>query len=400
MGVALLGYAMQKHGLGKRFAIGLLRIKGVGNTTYRLLFFYMLAAGILSSFISNVGVVAMMMPIGMSLVAYVRTLTGQTQVKPRGRLGSLVALGTLYAAMAGGMATVAGAPHNVVAAALLERLTGETIGWFRWMKISVPVFLLALVAFYFVLRIFFKPEIATIPGGQEFIRYEAKKLGPMSRGEKNVSLIFLAMMFLFTIPSLTPLVMGDQHPTAVWLRQTLTLWTVPPIVMVLLFVLPTDVKKWEFTLSWRETVTHSPWNIMLLCTSAVAMTDALGQFGLYEFMKNSVANTGISAFTLPLLAPAAAAAMTETTSGIVTIALFGNVFIPAAVQAGYNPASITIAMSNVAGGMMFPWSSAPAAIAFASGEIEMKDMIKVGLIADGCLVVIVSLMHIAFASNL
>ena len=397
MGLSLLGYAMQKHGLAKRFAIGLLSIKGVATTTHRLLFFYMLAGGILSMFISNSGVVAMMMPIGISLLSYVRTLADRSETRSSSPLGNFIALGTLYAAVAGGVATIAGSPPNVASLAVYEKLTGETISWFRWMKVGVPLSLTVLVTFYFVLRFFFPPEFTTIPGGQQFIREEARKLGKMSRGEKNVLLVFFLMVVLFIIPSVSPFLLGDQHPINSWLRQVLPIWTVPPIIMFLLFALPNDIEKGEFTLTWKDAVEHSPWSAMLLCTGAVAMTEALGHFGFVDFVKNGLAGLGVTNFTLPILAAFSATAMTEMASGTASVALLGNLFIPAAIQVGFNPASLTVLLSNVGGGMMFPWGGAPTAVAFASGEIELKNMIKVGLVADGLLAVIAALTHLLLA---
>ena len=57
-------------------------------------------------------------------------------------------LGTFYAAVAGGTATVMGVPHNAIAVSLLERLTGRQLGFFEWMIAGVPVFLTLLVVFY------------------------------------------------------------------------------------------------------------------------------------------------------------------------------------------------------------------------------------------------------------
>src|SRR5687767_14427141 len=57
MGFGLLGHAIQKHGLAKRFALWLLSLKGVANTTHRILFFHMLTCGFIAWMISDVGVV-------------------------------------------------------------------------------------------------------------------------------------------------------------------------------------------------------------------------------------------------------------------------------------------------------------------------------------------------------
>ena len=97
LGITMLGYALEKHGLAKRVALRFLILKGVANSTARLTFMYMLAAAIISMFIANVGVVGMMMPIGMSLFAYISEVTGLAREgEKKSRLASFLALGTLY----------------------------------------------------------------------------------------------------------------------------------------------------------------------------------------------------------------------------------------------------------------------------------------------------------------
>jgi sodium-dependent dicarboxylate transporter 2/3/5 len=113
LGIAMLGYALEKHGVAKRIALVFLSIKGVANSTSTLTFMYMLVAALMSWFIADAGVVAMMMPIGMSLYAYISKV-GDINPAPgeRSRLASFLALGTLYGAVAGGVGTIAGGPHN------------------------------------------------------------------------------------------------------------------------------------------------------------------------------------------------------------------------------------------------------------------------------------------------
>ena len=72
LGITILGYALEKHGLAKRVALRFLTLKGVANSTARLTFMYMLVTAIISMFIADVGVVGMMMPIGMALFASIR----------------------------------------------------------------------------------------------------------------------------------------------------------------------------------------------------------------------------------------------------------------------------------------------------------------------------------------
>ena len=86
----------------------------------------------------------MMIPIGMSLVRHVRTLVGAPP-NAKTNFGVFMTLGTFYASIAGGTATIMGVPHNAIAVSLLESLTGRQLGFFEWMMVGVPVFLSLLV---------------------------------------------------------------------------------------------------------------------------------------------------------------------------------------------------------------------------------------------------------------
>jgi solute carrier family 13 (sodium-dependent dicarboxylate transporter), member 2/3/5 len=397
MAFGLMGHAIHKHGLAKRFAIWLLSIRGVANTTRRIVFFHMLACGLISTVISDVGVVAMMIPIGVSVISYSRALSGQSDTGGPSRFGAAMALGTMYGAIAGGCATLAGVPVNVVANGLLERLTGDRIGWFRWMLVGVPVFLATLAVSYFLLILFFPPEFSKIPAGQERLREEGQKMGKMSKGEKNVLVTFLVMVAFFLVPSVTPFLLGRQHPFVAWQARAMSIYVVSPLILLLLFALPTDLKRGQFTLHWKEDgVQHSPWEAMLIAASAVAMTDALSQFGFIEVITGYVRELGISRASLPFIAAFTGSTMTEFGSGAAITAILGNIFIPAARELGFNPASIAVLLANVAIGKAFPWGTAPSVV-YASGEATIKDMVTVGLAASILLPITVALVHIAFA---
>ena len=52
---------------------------------------------------------------------------------------------------------------------------------------------------------------------------------------------------------------------------------------------------------------------------------------------------------------------------------------------------------NVAVGLMLPWAGAAAGTAFASGQIKMKNMIRVGVVATLIFPFLVATIHILFA---
>jgi len=308
----LMGYAIEKHGLAQRFAIGFLALPGVGGRTTRLTFAYMLIVGIISVFVSDAAAIAMTIPIGMSLVRHA-TAGGE-----RKRFAAFMTLATLYAAIAGGTATIIGVPHNAIVMAALQRLTGRQIGFFEWMKIGVPIFIVFLLIFYAVLWVMLPPEAREVPTGEAFLRAERAKLGPMTANQRRVLFVFAMMVILFTLPSVAGLALGDRHPATVWLNRALNVWVVPPAVMFLLFVVRSARDRSQGLITWKDAETQSPWNAMLLVTGAVAMTDALSQFGFVEFMGNVVRSLGITPGALPYVAAWSTAITTNFISGTAT----------------------------------------------------------------------------------
>ncbi len=383
MGVSMLAFAIIKHGLAKRFALAFLTLPVIGDSTDRLLFFFMLATACVSMFVSDGSAVAIMIPIGLSIHAYIVTLSGPGASESEApRLRAFLALGTLYAAVSGGIATMIGMPHSAVAMAQLEALTGQGIGWFSWMMVGVPIFATLLVCNFFLLRFFFKPEVSTIPGGREFLLGERKGLGKMSVGEKNVLLIFLVMAALFILPPFLPSLLGEDNAVALWVDETISIWMVPPIVLLLLFVTPTSLQKPEFVLEWKEANARIPWEILLMVTSAVAVVQALTSFGFTDLMASNIAETRVNAVGLPYLAGIVTSVSTNFMSGVAAAALFTAVMVPVAEQVGFNPAAITIMVPATAMGIIFPWAGATVGTAFAIGRIELKDLIRIGILAE------------------
>jgi sodium-dependent dicarboxylate transporter 2/3/5 len=163
-------------------------MRGIGGKTYRLMFAYMLVVGVISMFVSDAATVAMTIPIGMSLVSHAKVLVGAGAGKTN--FGAFVTLGTFYASVAGGAATIMGVPHNAISVSLLEQFTGRQLGFFEWMRMGLPVFVALLVAFYGILWVLVRPEIRDIPSGEAYLRAERAKLGGLRPNERRVMFAF------------------------------------------------------------------------------------------------------------------------------------------------------------------------------------------------------------------
>jgi solute carrier family 13 (sodium-dependent dicarboxylate transporter), member 2/3/5 len=399
MGTVLLGYAIEKHGLAQRIALAFLALPGVGTKAHRLTFTYMSMVGLVSMFVSDAATVAMMIPIGMSVVRHVRGLSG-TPDDRHTNFGTFITLGTLYAAVAGGTATMIGVPHNGVAISILERVTGRRLGFFEWMIVGVPIFLSLLVISFATLWLLARPELRELPGGEAFLRTERAKLGGLRPNERRVLLVFVVMVILFTLPAVAGLALGDRHAVTAAIDRALPIWVVPPAVLFLLFGIRSASEPGAGLLTWRDAEQQSPWNIMILVAAGVAMTDALAQFGFVEFVGGAVKSLGIGPMLLPYAAAALVSVTTNLISGTATATLYSSIFIPAAAQIGYNPASIAILIANVAIGVVLPWAGATSATAFAGGEIEMHRMVKIGVFVTALFSVVAATIHLALAGIL
>ena len=130
------------------------------------------------------------------------------------------------------------------------------------------------------------------------------------------------------------------------------------------------------------------------------MTDALAQFGFVEFVGGLVRNLGLGATALPYLTASIVAVTTNFISGTAAAALFASVFVPAAVEVGYNPTSIAILIANVALGLVFPWAGAASATAFGAGAVSLRQMIRVGVVATVLFTLVVATIHLLLSGFL
>jgi len=394
MGTVLMGYAIEKHGLAHRFALAFLALPGVGSRASRLLFTYMLMIGLMSTVVSDAAAVAMTIPIGMSIVRHLGAMGGS--VSGRGtNLAAFITLGTMYASVAGGTATMIGVPHNAIAISMLERFTMRQLGFFDWMAVGLPVFVVSLLAFYATLWVMARPEIEEVPSGEAFLRAERAKVGRLRSDERRVLFVFVVMIVLFTLPTFAALFLGGDHDLTRSINRALPVFVVPPAVMFLLFTIRAE--SGGALLSWKDAEQQTPWNVMLLIAGALAMTDALTEFGFVEWVGGGVRSLGMEASVLPYFAAAIVAASTNFMAGAAAAALYSSIFIPAAAEIGYNPASMAILVANVAIGMIVPWAGATSASAFTGGDVTIERMIKVGIVATIAFAVVTSITHVLLA---
>ncbi len=104
----------------------------VGSDERRLTMAIMFLAALLSAFMSNIGVVAVFLPVVMKLAESGSLRPGKVLVP--------LSLATVF----GGMMTIIGTPPNIVIAGLLEQETGKALSTFAFLPLGVTLLLVGM----------------------------------------------------------------------------------------------------------------------------------------------------------------------------------------------------------------------------------------------------------------
>ncbi len=380
VGTFMLAQAIFFHGLDRRFAFAILGLRAVGEHPGRLLAAYAAVTCVISMWISNTATVAMMFPIALSLLA---VLEGQER-RSTAAFGSALLLCTSFAASVGGLATPVGTPPNLIGIGFLRREVGVEVSFFAWMALGIPVVVAMLAWCVFVLWRGGVERGTRFSGVVQLVRAERRALGPWTRGQVNTLAAFGLTVVLWVLPGVVALVGGQSHPLYRALVGALPEGVVALLGASLLFVLPTDLRRHEFTLPWEEAV-KIDWWIVFLYGGGMALGTLAFKTGLAEAMGRGLTDLlGVrSDLGLVALSTSLAAMLSETTSNTASANMVVPVVIAVARSAGIDPVLPAIGATMGASlGFMLPVSTPCNAIVYGSGRVPLGTMIRYGAALD------------------
>jgi len=383
MGGFFLAMAMQQWNLHTRIALHI--IKTVGLTTRRIIFGFMCATAFLSMWISNTATAMMMMPIALAVIVNVECLwAGVEQDSPGGKMdqsfGTLLMLGIAYSASIGGIGTLIGTPPNLVFAAAVSEMYGRTIDFATWMIIGVPLILVFLpLAWLYLTTVVFPLSRRRVPGAKGVIANQLKELGPITRGERVVLIVFIltALGWVFRAQKT---VFGVQVPGLDMIFPQIHDATIAVMAALCLFIIPVDWRKKQFALNWEWAV-KIPWGTLLLFGGGLALAGGFQRSGLALWIGNHVLGLqGLPPVLVLLVVIAGTAAMTEFTSNTATTAMLMPILGAMAVGMGQHPYFLMLAACVAASlAFMLPVATPPNAVVYGSGRVRIPQMVKAGI---------------------
>jgi len=382
MGSFMLAEAMYVHGLDRRIAFQALSLRWVGGSPVRVLVVFGGVATGLSMWLSNTATTAMMFPIAVSIIGHL----GGDQRGERGVPGFALALMliTAFGASIGGMATPVGTPPNLIGIGLLERATGVHISFAGWMIIGVPlaVIMFAFQAVYF--RVTCLRGGGLVMGNTALAGEELRRLGPLSRGQRNVLAAFGLTVALWLTPGVLTLVGAGERGVGAAFNASVPEAVAAMVGALLLFVLPVNWPARQFTLTWAQAV-RIDWGIILLFGGGLALGALTFSTGLA-----AAVGQGILAWipqhttlVLTLVFTGIAILATETASNTASATMVVPIAIAVAEAAGVSALQPALgATLGASMAFMLPVSTPPNAIVYSSGHVPITAMIRHGLIID------------------
>jgi sodium-dependent dicarboxylate transporter 2/3/5 len=388
IGSFIIAQAMVVHGLHRRLAFRVLSLSWVGGNTFRIILAFGLIGAITSPVMSNTAGAAMMLPIALGVMGVVggmvaRQADGEHRVE-RLRFGAALMLVITYSITVGGLLLPIGSPPNLIGRELLEAETGEPITFFEWFVMALPIVLVMFVAVVLICVLFNRPEVKEVDGVEEYVGEERRKMGSLSRGERNTLLVLALALIGWFLPGLVGLFAGDDSDAYVQVSEASNEGIVAIVAATLLFVLPVDWARRRFTLNWNQ-AKEIDWGTVLLFGGGLVLGSMLSQTGLAEVVGESLSDSlGVSSlFGITVVIVLVAVLVSETTSNTASAAIMVPIAISIAAAADLNPTIPALAAIFGANyGFMLPVSTPPNAIVYSSGLLPITRMIKAGAVFD------------------
>ena len=191
-------------------------------------------------------------------------------------------------------------------------------------------------------------------------------------------------MGLWVLPGFLAFFSGTSSPLSRSYSERVPEAVVALLAALLLFLLPLNWEKREFTLNWRQAV-QIDWGTLLLFGGGLTLGDLMFQTKLAEALGRDLLDLfgATSVWGLTLAGIYLAILVSETTSNTAAATMVVPILISIAQAAGLNPIPPAIgATLGSSYAFMLPVSTPPNAIVYGSGLVPITRMLRAGTLLN------------------
>ncbi len=397
IGGFMLAFAIEKWHLHKRIALKILSVVGTKPST--VLFGVMLSTYLISNWISNTATTMMLFGAVFALIQE----TKHYIEKNSGKFAAALLLGLAFSATIGGLATPVGTPPNMYFfKAYKEAFPLNTdLNFLKWSAIGYPISFTFLALTFFVLNFYFLRKKVELKIEKSFFQKSYHSLGKFSYEEKWVFGIFIACIMLW-------FTRADIDLGAVKFKGWNHIFVAPTFVddafvallaAVTLFLVPSKMNRGEGLLIWED-AKKLRYDIILMFGSGFALAYGFEVSGLSKWLAVSLSILkGVHPLLIILGICMVVTVISEFASNIASIQLAIPVMI--ALQKDLEVAPLLLMMPATFAsslGFMLPVATAANTIVFGTRQIEIRDMLRVGIVLDVLGILVITFMCYLYLS--
>jgi sodium-dependent dicarboxylate transporter 2/3/5 len=396
MGGMMLGAAMERWGLPRRFALHVLLRVGVKPPL--LVLGAMTATAIISMWVNNTSTCVMMLPIGIGIVRIIERETS-TDTSPKVRKGvdnfaTAMILGIAYAATIGGIGTLFGTAPNIILQSNIDKLVekgdlAERLTFAKYAMIGIPIMVIYLPAAWLVLMWLFPPSLPASAAARGPIEQELADLGPMSAPQRVLLAVLAVAIALWVF--MGPINTGLQRATGV--DRVLSEASIGVLAALILFLIParTDDGRATRMLDWH-TANSIQWGVLILFGGGLSLAETMSQTGVNTYLGGVFEGLrGVHPFLIVLAVTAVVTFATEIASNTAIATTFLPIAAVAAKSLGLHPYMLMFPVALAASyAFMMPMGTPPNAMAIATGRVRISQMTKAGIFLNIIAILLIS----------
>ncbi|KAG5011489.1 hypothetical protein AAZX31_09G010600 [Glycine max] len=395
LGSFILALAVERYNVHRRLALNV-TLLFCGDPVNPALLLLGLCATIffVSMWLHNVATAVMMMPVATGIVQRLPPVHEQSEAV--NKFCRAVILTVVYATPIGGISTLTGTGVNLIIIGMWKSLFPEAkpISFNTWFFYGFPVAVLILICFWCIICLLYVPKgsgrALSAYLDRSHLKRDLEALGPMAFAEKMVLSVFGLLIILWMTRRIT-----DDIPGWGSLFHGLVGdGSVSVMVAVLLFIIPNMKQEGEKLMSWND-CKKLPWNLILLLGAGFAIADGVQSSGLADVLSRALDFLEDAPYLaiVPAVSLICSIITEFITSNDATATLLVPLLYHIARTMHVHPLLLMVP-GGIATEFAFwlPTSTPSNVVGFATGHIEIKDMLKVGVPLKVAGIVVLSLL--------
>ncbi len=348
MGSLMLAVALVNQGLDKRLALGVINI--TGNKTWRIVLGFVTISALLSSFIGEHTVGAMMLPVALALIKNSGVKTDRST-----NLSSALLFSIAYGCAIGSIGTPSGGGRNVIMIGYLSEFGMGTISYLDWMKFTYPMLLIQIPIVATMVWFTFTPSQKIMDSSVRKLKVKVAKTGSMTADQYMAVGIFIAVFFGWIF--LSPFIgLGIVALSGVFLYVSFRL------------------------VDWQDINNNTNWGVILLFGAAISLGIQMKETGAAYWLADQILRSleyifNDIAIVRWFVSVVVTGLLTNLLSNAATVAVLG----PIILDMGGNPIFMGI-MTSVASAFAYLTvvASPTCMIIHSTGLISSSDYFKAG----------------------